>query len=134
MLREKLPSGNKNLPGRNTQMKRNRAILAVTTVAALTLAGQAFARGGSFGGGAGSASMAGTRQGVSAMSGAGGSGMAATVGSHHGMQSGNMSGVGAQQGPMHGTGAPGTMPTTTMGGSGHQQGPMHGTGSSTTTN
>ncbi|HEY6008848.1 MAG TPA: hypothetical protein VIU40_11040 [Geobacteraceae bacterium] len=113
-------------------MKRNRTILALTAVAMLTLAGQAFARGGSFGGGAGSASRSGSHLTASTMTRTGGSGMTTTAGSHQGKQSGAMARSTTHQGAMTGTGASGTMPTTTMTGSGRQQGQMQGTGSTTT--
>ena len=113
-------------------MKQRRIIVAVMAIAALTVAGEAFARGGGFGGGARPAGMAGSRQTSAAMTRSGGTG--AMAGSHQGQQATTMRGSAQRQGTMTGPGAQGTMPTTTMDGSGNRRGQMSGAGSSTAAN
>lgn len=69
-------------------MKRSRVLYAVTSLAVLSFAGQAFARGGSMGGGQSHGNSGGTQQMVSTM------------------QTGSGAGSGMQQGPMLNSASP----------------------------
>ena|ERR1035437_2254529 len=75
-------------------MKRKTVLYAVTMIAALSLAGQAFASGGSMGGGRGPSGSAGGQQMGSAMSQANGS--MAQNGSGNSMHQGVKNGTGPQ--------------------------------------
>ncbi|WP_223912466.1 hypothetical protein [Geobacter sp. AOG1] len=100
-------------------MKRSTALYAVTAIAALSFAGQAFARGGSMGGGQGHGSTGGTHQMDSSMPAA----------ADNGMQQRTMQG----SGPAAGSG----QQTMKQGGSGtsggHQTGQTHASGTGATT-
>lgn len=75
-------------------MKRTTALYAVTTIAVLSFTGQAFAKGGSMGGGQGHDSTSGTHQFGSTMQPASG----------NGMQQRTVPSNGSQQGPAVGSG------------------------------
>lgn len=77
-------------------MKRSTVLYAVTSLAVLSFTGQAFARGGSMGGGQSHGNSGGTQQMVSTMQ--PGSGAAS------GMQQGTMLNSGSPQGPATGSG------------------------------
>jgi hypothetical protein len=122
MGRVNLSPATKKLRG-GTLMKRTTALYAVTALAALSFAGQAFARGGSMGGGQGHGSTGGTHQ------------MASTMqpGSGNGMQQRTMQSNGSQQGPAAGSG-PQTMRQGGLGGNaGLQTGQMNANGTGPTT-
>jgi hypothetical protein len=104
-------------------MKRTTALYAVTALAALSFAGQAFARGGSMGGGQSHGNIGGTNQMTSTMQ----------PGSGNGMQQRTMPSNGSQQGPAVGSG-PQKMKQGGSGGSvGHQNGQMNANGTGPTT-
>ena len=78
-------------------MKRSTVLYAVTALAVLSLAGQAFAKGGSMGGGQSHGNSGGTQQMVSTMQPGSGAGS--------GMQQGTMPNNGSLQGPATGSGS-----------------------------
>ncbi|MDA8429903.1 MAG: hypothetical protein M0T70_11675 [Geobacteraceae bacterium] len=94
-------------------MKRTTAIYAVTALAALSLAGQAFARGGSMGGGQGHGSSGGTQHmasgfgtGIQQRSMQSNGGQAAGSGTQHIQHSG----LGSSAGHLNGSGSGSTTP------------------------
>jgi hypothetical protein len=104
-------------------MKRTTALYAVTALAALSFAGQAFARGGSMGGSQSHGSTGGTHQMASAMQ----------TGSGNGMQQRSMPSTGSLQGAAVGSG-PQNMKRSGLGNSvGHQNGQMNSNGTGPTT-
>ena len=86
-------------------MKRTTALYAVTALAALSFVSQAFATGGSMGGGQGHGNTGGTHQMASAMLSASGNGMQQRSMLTQDMkQGGPGNSVGYQNGHMHGSG------------------------------
>ena len=105
-------------------MKRTTALYAVTALAALSFAGQAFAIGGSMGGGLGHGSIGATHQ------------MASTMRrvSGNGMQQRSMMINAAPQGSAVGTGPQNMKQGGSGNNVGHHYGQLHGNGTSPTTN
>lgn len=102
-------------------MKRTTALYAVTALAALSFASQAFATGGSMGGGQGHGSTGGTHQMASTM-----------LSASNGMQQRSMSNNASHHGPAIGSG-PENMKHGVPGNSvGLQNGQMHGNGTGPT--
>ncbi len=100
-------------------MKRTSALRAVTALAALSLTGQAFAMGGSMGGGQGHGTMSGNHQMTSTMS--------------QGNGGGKQSGSGMHDGPMNGTTGPESMMQDGAGNANrHQHREMNSSGNDTT--
>ena len=112
-------------------MKKNTAFLAATAIATLTLAGQAFAIGGSMGGGSGRGGMGG---GFGQGSMSGNTPMTSTMsrGNVGGMTQGAMPAAGGQQGAMAGSGPKSMKQGTTGKGTSHQNGTGNGKGATVT--
>lgn len=99
-------------------MKSTTVLYAVSAIAALSFAGQAFAKGGSMGVGQGHGNTGGTHQAASTM----------LPVSGNGMQQRTMTGNGSQQGPSAGSGPQNMKQGGPENSVGHQNGQMHANG------
>lgn len=104
-------------------MKRTTALYAVTAIAVISFAGQAFAKAGSMGGGQGHGSTSGTHQMGSTMHPASGNGMHQSTMLNNAYQHGPTAGSAQQDITQGGSGNSGS----------HLNGQMHGNGTAPTT-